>query len=362
MSMKRRLITSALRSSMLWGALLLALPMSATAQSAPDPLSRSTPMDMGSMPDVDHSGTDHSGTPGTPMSTASSGAVKPVTTTAHEGKPGVPPASSSKIASDMSGLSHGAVHDDDPMAGMPMGPMQGGSAPADARSPDYSDGLTYGAMEQMTMHGRTAVGMLLIDQFEVFDGKNGSGQTWEAQSWYGNDVNKLWVRTEGDRSRGKLEDGDVEVFWNRNVATFWSTQLGVRHELGDGPTRNWAAVGIQGLAPYWFELEATAYIGPSGRTAARLRAEYELLFTQRLILQPEFEVNVYGKSDPSDRVGSGIATAQLGLRLRYAIRREFAPYIGVVLTRRYGATADYARRDGHPMHDRQIVVGVRIWF
>ncbi len=382
MSVQRRLTSSAVRSSLVLGALLLALPMSVLAQSAPGPLSRSTPMDAGSMPDTDHSGTDHRGVdhgsmPGVGMSATPSSAANPVTPPAHAGKPGAQPASHAKTSGGTSVLSHGADHGtgsgtSDPShgadhgtdrgAGMTMGPMQGGSAPADARSPDYSNGLTYGAMEHLNMHGSAPFGMLLIDQLEAFDGKNGSGQTWEAQGWYGNDVNKLWVRTEGDRSGGKTEDGDVEVFWNRNVATFWSTQLGVRHELGEGPARNWAAFGIQGLAPYWFELEATAYIGPSGRTAARLRADYELLITQRLILQPEFEVNLYGKSDPARRIGSGVSDAQLGLRLRYAISRQFAPYVGVVWTRRLGATAGFARDDHQATFDRQWVAGLRIWF
>ena len=236
------------------------------------------------------------------------------------------------------------------------------AAAQDARSPDYSDGVGYGAMKGMDMAEDVPLGMLLIDQLETFHGKDGNGQSWEAQGWYGNDTNKLWIRTEGDRSRGNLKDGDVEAFWNRSVATYWSTQFGLRHELGEGPSRNWAAFGIQGLAPYWFELEATAYAGPAGRTAARLRAEYELLFTQRLILQPEFEVNAYGKSDPGRRIGSGLSDAQLGLRLRYEIRRQFAPYVGVVLTRRLGATADFARDDQQASFDRQWVAGVRLWF
>jgi copper resistance protein B len=247
-------------------------------------------------------------------------------------------------------------------ASMHTGPMQGGSAPPDARSPDYSDGFHYGPMESMEMHDNAPLSMWLFDQLEAFHARDGNGQAWEGQGWYGNDAGKLWIRTEGERNRGRLEDAEVEVLWNRSVATFWSSQLGARHEWGRGPDRNWIALGLQGLAPYWFELEATAYVGPSGRSAARLRAEYELLFTQRLVLQPEFEVNVYGRSDPARRIGSGISNAQLGLRLRYEIRREFAPYIGVVLTKRYGATASYARRDGHPLQDWQFVVGMRIWF
>ena len=318
-------------------------------------------MDHGAMPGMDHGSM--SGTAPATKPTMQSGESGNMQGMDHSAMPGMSPeAMKGMDHGTMPGMSHGAAQGTDSMAGMTMGPMQGGSAPPDARSPDYSDGLTYGSMEHLDLHGSAPFGMLLLDQLEAFDGRSGSGQTWEAQGWYGNDTNKLWIRTEGDRSRGKIEGGDVEVFSNRNVATFWSTQLGVRHELGDGPTRNWAAFGIQGLAPYWFDLEATGYVGPSGRTAARLRAEYELLFTQRLILQPEFEVNLYGKSDAARRIGSGVSDAQLGLRLRYEIRRQFAPYVGVVWTHRFGATADFARDDHQAIFDRQWVAGVRIWF
>ncbi|HET6804322.1 MAG TPA: copper resistance protein B, partial [Frateuria sp.] len=134
------------------------------------------------------------------------------------------------------------------------------------------------------------------------------------------------------------------------------TQLGVRTDTGEGPDRQWVAFGIQGLAPYWFELEATGYVGPAGRTAARLRADYELLFTQRLILQPEFELDAYGKADPARGLGSGLADASLGLRLRYELRREVAPYVGGVWIRRFGASAD----QGRGRLEWQWVAGVRI--
>src|SRR5699024_7834914 len=124
----------------------------------------------------------------------------------------------------------------------------------------------------------------------------------------------------------------------------------------------WATFGIQGLAPYWFEVQATAYAGPSGRTAARLGVSYELLFTQRLILEPELEANLYGKDDPARGIGSGLSDLEFGLRLRYEIRRRFAPYVGIAWTRRFGASADYARADGKPATDREWVAGLRLWF
>lgn len=259
---------------------------------------------------------------------------------------------------------HGMDHPSlahDSMAGMSMDSMQGGSAPPSARSPDYSDGVDYGAMKAH-MGGDESVGKLLIDQLEAFDGRDGHGQSWELGGWYGTDENKLWIRSEGERSAGKMQEGDAEVFWNHAIATYWGSQLGVRHDFGVGPGRTWVALGVQGLAPYWFELEATAYAGSSGRTAARLRVDYDVLFTQRLILTPELEANLYGKRDPARGIGSGLSDVQFGLRLRYEIRREFAPYVGINWVRRFGNTASPARAAGEHTLDRQIVAGVRIWF
>jgi copper resistance protein B len=229
-------------------------------------------------------------------------------------------------------------------SGMSMDSMQGGSAPPDARSPDHSEGVGDGPMKPH-MHGKRAIGTLLFDQLEA-----------------GQDLNKLWLRSEGEVSNGKIEDGDVEALWNHAIATYWGTQLGLRHDLGAGPNRDWLAFGVEGLAPYWFTLEATGYVGPSGRTAARLRVNYEVLFTQRLILEPELEFNLYGKGDPARRIGSGLSDVSFGLRLRYEIRREFAPYIGINWVRRVGTTADYARADGQHVFDQQLVAGIRIWF
>jgi copper resistance protein B len=240
--------------------------------------------------------------------------------------------------------------------------LQGGRPPPDARSPDYSEGADYGSMKGMDMADEALFGRLLVDQLEAWHSADANGQLWEAQGWYGNDSDKGWLRTEGERRSGRLEDADLEAFWNHNISAFWSTQLGARQDFGTGPQRSWAAFGVEGLTPYWFDVEATAYAATSGRTAARLRAEYELLFTQRLILQPEAEVNLYGMSDPQRRLGSGITNAQLGLRLRYEIRRELAPYVGVSWVRQIGATADYARQDHQHVAAWQVLAGVRMWF
>lgn len=245
---------------------------------------------------------------------------------------------------------------------MAMGRMQGGPPPADARSPDDSDGIAPSSMPGMDMDGGARFALLRFDQLEAFAGRGEHGQRWELQGWYGGDDDKLLVRSAGERSGGRATGGDLEALWSHAVAAYWDATLGVRHDLGDGPRRDWLAVGVQGLAPYRFEVEATAYAGPAGRTAARLRADYEVLFTQRLILQPELEANLYGRDDPRRGVGRGLADVQAGLRLRYEVRREFAPYVGIRFVRHLGRTADRVRAAGGPVTDRQFVAGLRFWF
>jgi copper resistance protein B len=325
----------------------VALAISLTAwaqQTAPAPTSN-TGMDMSSMPGMTQD------------------ANKPATTTGQQSQPA--PASSADMdmggmdMPSMPGMDHGQSHG---LNAMPPMRMQDGTAPADARGADYSDGIGYGDMAGMDMREAEPLGMLRFDQLEAFDGLHGSGQSWEMEGWYGNDTDKLWLRSEGEHEVSSFVDSDVEALWSHAVATYWDTQLGVRNDFGGGPPRQWVAFGVQGLAPYWFELEATAYASALGRTAARLRADYALLLTQRLILQPEFELNFYGKADPQRRIGSGLSDATFGLRLRYEIHRQFAPYIGVAWMQRYDGTADFLRDAHQPVFDRQLVAGLRIWF
>lgn len=249
----------------------------------------------------------------------------------------------------------------DSMSNMDSSSMQGGSAPPDARDADaYADGLVSGPMPGMDMADHEPYGMLLIDKFEYADKDQSLGLDVEA--FYGDDYNKLWFKADGGRANGRLAATRLELLWDRIFATYWSSQIGVRRDIGEGPGRNWAAFGVQGLAPYWFEVEATAYVGENGRSAARLEASYDLRFTQRLILQPNVEMNLYGKSDPAREIGSGLSDIDFGLRLRYEIRRQFAPYIGVSWNRKFGNTADFARAAGKDTSDTQFVTGVRIWF
>jgi len=247
---------------------------------------------------------------------------------------------------------------------MDMSSMQGGRAPADARDPDYSDGQTMSMMPGMaeSMDDAAKFGKVLIDQLELVHGVDANGAAWDMQAWYGGDQNKIWFKADGERSDGRLHELRTEALWNHAATAFWNTQLGVRHDFGAGPDHSWAAFGVQGMAPYWITIEASAYLGPNGRSAARFEAEYDLLLTQRLVLTPDLELNAYGRGDPARRIGAGLSNIEVGLRLRYEITRQFAPYIGIDLNRRVGGTADLLRADGDAAFDRAIVAGVRVWF
>ena len=212
------------------------------------------------------------------------------------------------------------------------------------------------------IHADTMQRYVLFNRLEAWDADPGTGLAWEGQAWFGSDLNRLWLRSEGERVGGKTEGADLEVLYGRSVARWWDLVAGVRHDFQPAGSQSFAAIGVMGLAPQKFEVEATAYIGERGQTAARLEAEYELLLTNRLILQPLVEANLYGKNDALRGIGSGLSTIEAGLRLRYEVMREFAPYIGIVRERAFGNTADLRRSEGEDVDDTRVVAGFRIWF
>ena len=211
-------------------------------------------------------------------------------------------------------------------------------------------------------HATRNFGLVQLEKLETWDAGGGGGLLWEGQGWYGGDLNKLWLRTEGERVDNSTEAADVEVLYGRSVARWWEVVAGVRHDFEPGSSQSWAAIGVTGLAPQKFEIEATAYLGDAGRTALRFEAEYELLLTNRLIARPLLELNLLGKDDPERGLGSGVTAAEIGIRLRYEVTRQFAPYVGVVYERAYGETADFRRSDGEDVDDTRVVAGVRAWF
>jgi len=223
------------------------------------------------------------------------------------------------------------------------------------------DMTTEHMIEMMQMDDAALFGKILLDQLEWRDTKGADTQAWEFDAWYGNDYNKLWLETEGERVDSD-EQGRVELMWDRIISPWWSFQTGVRQDFGQGPSRTWLDFGVQGLAPYFFDIDAAIYIGEEGRTSARFSGEYDILITQRLILQPELELRAFGKDDPENGIGSGFSDLELGLRLRYEFRCEFAPYVGLHWERKFGRTADFARDAGEDPDELSLVAGLRIWF
>jgi len=248
-------------------------------------------------------------------------------------------------------------------AQMDHGTMQGGSPPPDARDPHaYSGGYTLPPDRPLKLMDEHSMFSLLVDKLEAVQSRSETSAAYEFTARYGRDFNRLVLKAEGHADEGRLEEARTELLWGHAIAAFWDTQLGVRMDHGPGPDRAWLAFGVQGLAPYWFEMDITGYVGDDGRTALRLELEYELLFTQRLVLQPRFEANLYGKRDDERGLGSGLSDISAGLRLRYEFRREFAPYIGIERAMTYGGTADRVLAEGEHRGETRWVAGLRFWF
>ncbi len=209
-------------------------------------------------------------------------------------------------------------------------------------------------------HDRMVNTFVLFDQLEGQFGNGPGSVAWSQAGWVGGDINRVWFRTEGDGADGRLHEGDAHVLYGRAVARWWDVVGGVRQDFQPG-AQTWLAFGVQGLAPGFFEVQATAYVSDAGQTAARFELEYDLLITNRLVLQPVVEANLYGKTNAALGVGRGLSSAEAGVRLRYEFRREFAPYVGVTWGRTFVATTDLAGDEGAGGRPR-LVTGLRLWF
>ena len=205
-------------------------------------------------------------------------------------------------------------------------------------------------------HGAAINWMVLGERLE-YDIDDESVLVWEGQGWVGGDINKVWFKTEGEAEDGGVEDFELQALYSRAIASFWDVQVGLRQDF-EPASRNWGVVGVQGLAPYWFELDAALFVSEEGDVATRIEAEYDLRLTQRLILQPRLELNAALTRDDTAGVGSGLTTSQFGLRLRYEFRREFAPYLGFAWSRAHGDTRQLADRPDR----NSVLLGLRFWF
>jgi len=219
----------------------------------------------------------------------------------------------------------------------------------------FSDNVFAGAEDDPVLS------KVLIDQLEVRD-TGDHPIVLQGQAWVGQDLQKLWIKTEAQRTNSATNDVEVQALYSRAVSPYWDVQAGIRNDFKPLPERTWAVVGLQGLAPYFFNINSALFFGEGGRVALRFDAEYEQLITQKLILSPDIGVNVYGQNDAVIGVGAGLSDIKAGLRLRYEIRREFAPYFGVNWSKKYGNTGKMAQQAGEVVEDSQWVVGIRTWF
>lgn len=240
---------------------------------------------------------------------------------------------------------------------------QAAMAQSTTSQPSGSPVATVPAMESPVMDNRVFT-HVLFDQFEGRTNGSDSGLRWDGQGWIGTDMNRLWVKSEGFLKSGTVSDGDIEALYDRPIPRlpYFDAQVGIRQDLDSGPRRTWGAVGIEGLAPYFFEIAPTFYFRDGGHMAGRITASYDLLITQRLIAQPELEMNFYTKRDPQRSLGTGLTDLDTGVRLRYEISRKFAPYIGFAYARKFGDTANLSRQAGETVSAPRLIFGVRVWY
>ena len=235
--------------------------------------------------------------------------------------------------------------------------------PEESRDPHaYADSQDYSHWSKPIMGDQHYLGSLIVDRLEAVSVRDDFSMIYDWQAWYGRDYDKLLFRAEGEVEQGTFKNTRNEALWAHALTAFWDTQLGVRIDSGKGTDRVWGAFGVQGFAPYWIYVEATGYVGEDGRTAFRLETEYDLLFTQKLILQPRIEMNFYSQRDHSRLVSSGLSNIEAGLRLRYEFKREFAPYIGIEWASTFGSAADLIRSQGNNPEETRFVAGVHFWF
>ncbi len=238
-------------------------------------------------------------------------------------------------------------------------------------SPLWSQADTYYGPQEMAQarkmvqeaSGGMAFWRVAFDRVETQISNAQEQAVWDVQGWYGGDINKLWVKTEGEFSftDDDFEEAEIQALWSRAISPYFDFQAGVRYDLNPKSLAH-GVIGVQGLAPYWFEIDASAFISVDGDVTARLEAEYDVHLSQWLVLQPRVEIALAAQDIPELNIEAGITDLQAGLRLRYAVKRQFSPYIGVAWHSKFGGEADLARAQGEGAKSAKLVLGVSAWF
>ncbi|WP_297514460.1 copper resistance protein B [uncultured Caulobacter sp.] len=210
-------------------------------------------------------------------------------------------------------------------------------------------------------HGGAQASQVMANLLEYRARSGGDGYHWDGEAWFGGDLNRLVLKSEGEGDRHGVEDAEIQALYSRAVGLYTDLQVGVRQDL-EPKSRTYATVGFETLLPYWIEAGGALFVSTKGDVLGRVEGSIDWRLTQRLILQPRAELNFAAQDIPDTATGSGLSDGELGLRLRYEIRREFAPYVGVSWGRRFGQSADYSRARGQDVSDTSFVVGLRAWF
>ncbi|MCE7765692.1 copper resistance protein CopB [Pseudomonas putida] len=273
-------------------------------------------------------------------------------------------ASERALAAGMEHMNHGQMNHGQ-MNPESMG--HGPATPSQPRTPlpaitDADRRAAFPPLPGHQVHDRAMNWAVIVDKLEYQHFESSSALNWNATAWVGGDIDRLWLRTEGEREQGKTHKAELQALWGHAISPWWELVAGVRQDLKPASGQAWAAFGIQGTPLYGLELQATAYAGERQQTALRLEAAYAMLLTNRWILEPTLEANLYGRNDAGREQGAGLADSEVGLRLRYEITRGFAPYLGVSFNRLHGTRADQAREDGEDLGQTRLVAGIRLRF
>lgn len=201
-----------------------------------------------------------------------------------------------------------------------------------------------------------------VHQLEYFQHEGSDAFAFESDFWIGKDLHKFWLKTEIEHEGSETEEFELQALYSKAISPYWDMQLGVRHDFKLPEERTWAVIGFHGLAPYYFEIDSALFIGANGDIAARFEAEYEMMLTQKWVLSPELEASFYGQDDLTNRIGSGLSSLSLSLRLRYEFIREFTAYVGFEHSKQFGQTSRFSIQDGKNDEENNFVVGIGFWF
>lgn len=278
-----------------------------------------------------------------------------------------PPAATSTCTPEHAAMGHctlpsGVQPQTGPQVAPP--PAEALSGPAHAADAVFGEAAMSAARQGLVKeHGDMRFSKVLIDQAEARIGKGRDGYFLNAEAWYGGDINKLWLKSEIEGERGrKPEQAEIQALWSRAIDPWFDLQAGIRFDANPGTNRTHLVLGVQGLAPYWWEVDGAVFLSNKGELTARAEAEYDLRITQKLILQPRLEVDLSAQDIEELGIGAGLSTADAGLRLRYQISQQFSPYVGLSYERAFGDTRDFRRAEGDSAGGLKFVAGLRAWF